>query len=464
MRRTVFSVLLAGAGSVSANLEVDLNSRDSIKSAAKTVAFDLVSEYKGNQTGETPGILSQPPPAGDYYWWNGAVVWSTLLDYWRYTGDDTYNSLTSQAILFQRGQGDNFQPANWTAQLGNDDQAFWAHAAISAAEYNFPSPPAGGPSWVDLAGAVFAVQNARFDNTCNGGLRWQAPLINAGYNYKNTASNAAFLALAARLSRYTGNSTYAEAAEQTWTWLTEVGYIDDKFNVFDGAHVESNCTDINPVQFSVGAGLLLQGAAYMYNSSTGDAQTRWRNRLSPLVNRTLDQFFPDNGPFVERPCELEERVTCNRDMRFYKGIVIRQLATASELAPFLSSAITPKLKTSAEGAVKSCTGGESGRLCGFRWTGDDDSTTNGTASFGFPNQANALSALSVLLADSQKALGTGANPSSGGGNSGNGNANGNGANGNGASNNNNNGNNQSAGTSIQVMGGLLIAGLVASLF
>ena len=154
-------------------------------------------------------------------------------------------------------------------------------------------------------------------------------------------------------------------------------------------------------------------------------------------------------------------MTCNIDMQFYKGIAIRQLATVSELAPFLSSAITPKLKTSAEGAVKSCTGGESGRLCGFRWTGDDDSNTNGTASF--PNQANALSALSVLLADSQKALGTGANPSSGGGNSGNGNGNGN-DNGTGGSNNNNNGNKQSAGTSIQVMGGLLIAGLAASLF
>ncbi|KAK3984711.1 glycoside hydrolase [Cladorrhinum sp. PSN332] len=453
MRKSTLSALLASAGSVSAKLEVDLGSPDSIKAAAKNVAFDLMSYYKGNQSGEIPGILSQPPPGGDYYWWHGAVVWSTLLDYWRYTGDDTYNGVTSQSILFQRGQGNNFMPANWTASLSNDDQASWALAAISAAEYNFPNPPAGEPSWIDLAGAVFATQAERFDDTCDGGLRWQVPPTNNGYNYKNSISNAAFIALAARLSRYTGNQTYAEAAERTWTWLTNVGYIDDTFNVFDGGHVETNCTDINKVQFSFNAGSLLQGAAYLYNSSTDDAQNRWRERLSGLTNRTLNYYFPDNGTFIELACEREDTSLCTVDMEFFRGIFVRQLATVSQLAPFLSSVIAPKLRISAEGAVKSCSGGDNGRLCGFQWTKEN---TNGISNY--QNQANALSALSALLVDSQKALATGANPSQGGGN----NANNNG-NGNGASNNNNNGNDRSAGAATRATVGLMVAGLVASL-
>ena len=226
----------------------------------------MMTYYKGNESGNIPGILSQPPPGGDYYWWHGAVVWSTLIDYWRYTGDDTYNAVTKEGMLWQTGPNNNFMPPNWTAQLGNDDQATWALAAMSAAESNFTSPSAGETSWLQLAQNVFATQAARFDDTCGGGLRWQIPHSNLGYTYKNSPSNTAFIALAARLSRYTGNQTYAEAAESTWTWMTNVGLIDDAFNVFDGAHVETNCTDTNKVQFSISAGHLLQGAAYLYNS------------------------------------------------------------------------------------------------------------------------------------------------------------------------------------------------------
>lgn len=41
---------------------------ESIKNAAKQVAFDLMTYYDGNETGHVPGILPGPPPDGDYYW------------------------------------------------------------------------------------------------------------------------------------------------------------------------------------------------------------------------------------------------------------------------------------------------------------------------------------------------------------------------------------------------------------
>lgn len=138
--------------------------------------------YKGNQSGQIPGILPGPPPGGAYYWWEGGALWGAMIDYWHYTGDSTYNDVATQGLLFQTGPQNDYMPPNWTASLGNDDQAFWAMSTMQAAEQNFPNPPAGSPSWLSLAQAVFNTQAApdRHDNTCGGGLRWQIPFYNNG--------------------------------------------------------------------------------------------------------------------------------------------------------------------------------------------------------------------------------------------------------------------------------------------
>lgn len=45
-----------------------------------------------------------------------------------------------------------------------------------------------------------------------------------------------------------------------------VGFISDPdYNIYDGAHVQHNCTDINKAQFSYNNGVFLLGAAMMYN-------------------------------------------------------------------------------------------------------------------------------------------------------------------------------------------------------
>lgn len=83
-------------------------------------------------------------------------------------------------------------------------------------------------------------------------------------------ANGCFFNIGARLARYTGNSTYAEHAEETWDWLWNIGYIDNEsWLVYDGAHVQNNCTKIDKATFSYNAGVLLQGAAFMYNFVSG---------------------------------------------------------------------------------------------------------------------------------------------------------------------------------------------------
>ncbi len=144
--------------------------------------------YKGNESGEIPGILPGPPPSGDYYWWNGAALWSSLIEYWHYTGDSTYNDVIMKGLLFQVGEDRNFMPKNWTANMANDDQGLWALAAMLAAERTFPNPPSDKPQWLELADNVFNNLANRWDTSgsCDGGLRWSIASTNNGYDYLNS--------------------------------------------------------------------------------------------------------------------------------------------------------------------------------------------------------------------------------------------------------------------------------------
>jgi mannan endo-1,6-alpha-mannosidase len=123
--------------------------------------------------------------------WEAGAMMGTLIDYWYYTGDDAYNDITQQALLFQVGETNDYMPRNQTRTEGNDDQGFWGLSVMSAAEYNFPNPPADKPQWLGLAQAVFNTQAARWDTEyCKGGLRWQIFTWNNGYDYKVSQTRA----------------------------------------------------------------------------------------------------------------------------------------------------------------------------------------------------------------------------------------------------------------------------------
>ena len=242
-------------------ISLDLTSTDSIKQAASTVAKDLMTMYVGNQPGQIPGLLPAP-----YYWWEGGAFCGIMIDYWYFTGDSQYNDEITQAMLFQVGPDNDYMPPNQTKTLGNDDQAFWGMAAMSAAEQRFPNPPEGSPQWLALVQAVFNTQVARWDTTsCNGGLKWQIFTFNNGYNYKNTISNGCFFNMASRLAVYTGNDTYAQWAEKVWDWQAAIGLIGPAYEAFDGSDDTINCTQIDHLRLTYNAGTLLMGAAHMYN-------------------------------------------------------------------------------------------------------------------------------------------------------------------------------------------------------
>ncbi|KAK4159007.1 glycoside hydrolase [Cladorrhinum sp. PSN259] len=380
-------------------VDLSLNNEASIKQVASTIAYGLVKYYTGNNTGDTPGNLPDP-----YFWWEAGAMFGTLIDYWSLTGDETYNAITTQAMLHQAADTKDFMPLNQTRTLGNDDQGFWAMSAMSAAELRYPDPPEDKPQWLALAQAVFNQWASRWDETsCGGGLRWQVFRFNNGFNYKNSISNGCFFNLASRLARFTGNQTYAVWAVKIFEWEEKMDLITDDYDVVDGTNVDvttNQCGRRDEIQWSYNAGIYLHGSAVMYNI-TKDAL--WKRRLDGLLQATIRTFYPNNtanGIMVEQFCE--DRGFCDIDQRSFKGYLTRWMARATQLAPHTYDTIHPLLESSAAAAAKACSGspaaaefrGIPGTACGFKWT------TGGFDGWvGVGEQMNALSAVASMLVD-----------------------------------------------------------------
>lgn len=90
---------------------------------------------------------------------------------------------------------------------------------------------------------------------------------------------------------------------------------------------------------------------------------------------------------------------CSTDMLSFKGYVHRWLAVVTQLVPEMIPIIRPVLLKSTEACVKQCTGGETGRVCGFYWSGGVfvDPAVDQTSGAG--EAMNALAAVSSLLID-----------------------------------------------------------------
>lgn len=372
------TVLLSGTAAV----DLDITSPDSIKSAAKTIAANLRSYYTGDRPGDVPGNLPQP-----YYWWECGAMFNAFIDYWYYTGDTQYNAMTTQAMEHQIGDYSAFMPPNQTKTLGNDDQAFWGMAAMTAAENKLPDLASPLPSWLSLAQAVFNTQKNRWDNsTCGGGLRWQIFPFNNGYDYKNTISNGCFFNIASRLYKYLGDTSYANWAEKAWEWELSVGLMSQDFHFFDGTDDKQNCSTLNRIQWTYNAGVHMAGAAAMWNMTQSDL---WRTRLKGLIDGA--GVFFNNNVMTEVACENNGK--CDVDQRSFKAYLARWMAYTAIVAPWTRQYLDPLLKASAQAAAKQCTGGPKGTSCGLRWI--DNGKNDG--SFGVGEQMAAMEVVQALL-------------------------------------------------------------------
>ncbi|ODV90804.1 glycoside hydrolase family 76 protein [Tortispora caseinolytica NRRL Y-17796] len=380
---SIYLALVAYA-TFAAGIALDINSEDSIKSVCNTYARGLMDYYNGDTYGGTPGMFVSP-----YYWWQAGGAWGSMIDFWAYTGNDTYNDIVKYALLFQVGSGNDYMPANQTVTEGNDDQAFWGIAAMAAAERNFSNPSPDQPQWLYLAQAVHNTMLARWDNsTCGGGLRWQIFSFNNGYNYKNSISNAGLFQLAGRLARYTRNDTYVDNARKVIDWMDQIGLVSQNNGaVYDGTNIEDNCTQINAVQWTYNVGMMMAGCAYLYNYTEDPF---WLRYIQVFLSDSL-LFFPNNI-MTEVACQTHN--TCNTDQKSFRAYFSRFLGLTYQLVPEVRDTIYPWLQTSATGAAGQCDGGIDGVTCGMNWD-----STEWDGSYGLGQQMSALEVTQNLLID-----------------------------------------------------------------
>jgi mannan endo-1,6-alpha-mannosidase len=321
-----------------------------------------------------------------------------MVEYWHYTGDSSYNNVTYEALTHQLSLSlsSDFNIPGEAFDTGNDDQAFWVIAAMSAAEYGFQEPKAPSPSWLQVAvnaWEVFVQRWAIDSSSCGGGLRWQFQPNMAGWNYKNSISNSLFFQISARLARFTGNQTYMDWSNRIWNWTAEIGMIDNLYNVYDGSDVLLNCTELDHHQWTYNVGAFLYGAAVLTNYT--NSSTIWVQRTAGLLSATdtfISPYKNSTNIVFEAYCELAGIVAdrlnihlvstdrfagdCNIDQLSMKAYLIRWLASTSVLAPFTAARVGTILRTSAPGAAAACGGGSSGRDCGLKWyiNGSDGTT------------------------------------------------------------------------------------------
>ncbi|KAG4418801.1 hypothetical protein IFR04_008083 [Cadophora malorum] len=356
----LLSVLTPQSDAISLNISDDA----SIREAASTIAYGMVKYYDGNVTNNPWTIAILPKP---YYWWQAGAMWGLLLDYFHYTGDDSYNNITTQALLSQVGPEWDYMNPIYNLSEGNDDQAFWGFATMSAAEKDYPPPNLGNYSWVELTENLWNTQVRRWNTeTCGGGLKWQIFDFNKGFDYKNSISNGAFFQLSARLARFTGNQTYVDWAHKVYDWTRNIGLITDGYRVYDGTDDLKNCSETNKIIWTYNNAVFMYGSAMLYNYTNGSSL--WAERTQGYLNASAGFFSPYSNStniMYEPACETVN--TCNTDQFSFKGYLSRFMWATALVAPFTAEAITTYLTASSLAAADSCTGGTDGVTCGTRW-------------------------------------------------------------------------------------------------
>jgi mannan endo-1,6-alpha-mannosidase len=338
----------------------------SIRSVASTIAFGTMSHYNGNVSTNPLMVGDLPEP---YYWWEAGAMWGAMLDYYHYTGDYSYNEQILQALLapVNTGPAMNYMAPDHAFEEGNDDLGFWSFAVMSAAERNFPQPKAEIPPWLKIGENIFNELASRWNTThCGGGLLWQIFDSNPnGKNYKNSVSNGGLFQLAARLARATGNPTYLDWATKVWDWSAAVGFIDEGYNVYDGADSRDNCTNTNHLSFTYSTGIYLYGAAVLANHT---GQQVWLDRANGLLTAAHGFFSPfENATNIMYEPACETVGTCNVDMKSFKGYLSRFMWQSAKMVPSMLPTVKALLEPSALAAAKTCTGGEKGATCGQLW-------------------------------------------------------------------------------------------------
>ncbi|KAG9199135.1 hypothetical protein G6514_009053 [Epicoccum nigrum] len=271
------------------------------------------------------------------WWWQSGSAVDALLTYSSTTGDLQYNTLLASTLITEGTAANDFMTVHAT---GNDDQAWWALAALTAAEKNFA--PTGPVPWATMAQNVFQQQTTRWDkDKCNGGMKWKILEGDGtdGWHYKSTIANGLFFQMAARLALLTKSADIKAWAVKSYDWTVSVGLITPQFDVYDGtddAKGENGCVDVNHNMWSYNVGVFMYGSAVMAKL-TGEEE--WLGRTKGLIASAKRNFVnEETGELWEAQCEADG--SCDSDQVSFKGTLARWLGATAELLPELKDSVS----------------------------------------------------------------------------------------------------------------------------
>ncbi|KAF9690699.1 hypothetical protein EKO04_011493 [Ascochyta lentis] len=280
-----------------------------------------------------PGLALFAEPI---WWWQSGSAVDALLTYTSTTGDSQYATLLSNTLITEATGTNDFMTVHAT---GNDDQAWWALAALTAAETNLA--PTGPVPWATLAQNVFQEQTTRWDkDKCNGGMKWKILEGDGtdGWHYKSSIANGLFFQMAARLALHTSSADIQAWAEKSYDWTVSVGLISPEFDVYDGtddAKGENGCVDVNHNMWSYNVGVFMYGSAVMAKRTNDD---KWMERTKGFIASAKRNFVnEETGELWEAKCEGDG--SCDSDQVSFKGTLARWLGATAELLPELRESV-----------------------------------------------------------------------------------------------------------------------------
>jgi mannan endo-1,6-alpha-mannosidase len=87
--------------------------------------------------------------------------------------------------------------------------------------------------------------------------------------------------------------------------------------------------------------------------------------IDNIIETASGVFFPE-GVMKEVACE--DNGKCDVDQRSFKAYLSRWTAATIKLAPWTKERLEPLLRSSAQKAIATCSGGADQQQCGLRWT------------------------------------------------------------------------------------------------
>ncbi len=237
--------------------------------------------------------------------WTKGPTMDAIINSYERTGNPEYLRVLERSFRAGRGWR-SFDPN----KLYYDDMAWYANAWLRAFDVT------GDRHYLTEAQAIFDEMTTAWDDTCGGGVWW-----NADRQYKNAITNELFLLTAARLARRAPNRTgeYRDWASREWNWFKGSGMINAQGLVNDG--LDGNCNNNGEATWSYNQGVILGGLVELWRL---DGDRKHLASAERIAEAAIDTMTYPSGVFRD-VCETFPD-GCTGDALIFKGMFAQGLA------------------------------------------------------------------------------------------------------------------------------------------